>query len=101
AEIEQGLGQDPFRTEDESDQQAADAAVAVEEWVDGLELDMGQGRLDQRGGSAGLVVQEFLEIADARLHLLRGGRHEEGIAGARPPGPVLGAPVLPWGLLAA
>lgn len=49
AEVEQRLMENALRTQQESDQQAAQTAIAIEEGVNGLELDMNEGRLDQGG----------------------------------------------------
>ena len=77
--------------EQEGDQQPADTAVAVEEWVDGLELRMCQAGVDECGQL--LLVQEALEVVERLLHLVDRGRHERRLCQARVlrPDPVLRA----------
>jgi hypothetical protein len=42
----------------ESDEQASDAPVAVEEWMDGLELVVGHGDLDEAGPGEDTGISE-------------------------------------------
>lgn len=90
------------------DQQAAEAAVAVEEGVDRLELHVGERGPDQRGGrlggprtGAGPAVQKGLEGRHAGLDFVGRRRHEVGAARSRATDPVLRAPELARQLLAA
>ena len=87
AEIEERLGQDAVVAEQHRDEEAAGAAVAVEERVDGLELRVGEAGADE-GGHVVVVKEEF-ERAHAREDLVGRGRDEEGVAGARAGDPVL------------
>jgi hypothetical protein len=52
------LAQYAVRHQLRHDQQMADASVAIERRVDGLELHVGERRLDQRRHGLGLVVEE-------------------------------------------
>jgi hypothetical protein len=69
----------------------ADAAVAVQEGVDGLELHVGQRGPQQRAGGLGVVVQNALEGGQAIVQPVGWRRHEHGIAGPRAAQPHLGA----------
>ena len=66
--------------------------------MDGLELHVCQGGLQQRRSGLWLVMQEALEVAHAIQHLVRRRRHEGGVPWAGAPDPVLAAPELPWRL---
>src|SRR6185312_15385129 len=61
AEVEERLPERTLVAENERDEEAPEPAVAVEERVNGLELDVDQGRLQQRGCLDRVVVNEFLE----------------------------------------
>ena len=90
-EVEERLGEQPAVVEQERDEEAAETAIAIEEGVDGLELDVGERGLQQEGQAAGVVMQELFQRAHARLNLLGRGRDEVGIAGAGAADPVLAA----------
>src|SRR5581483_7859693 len=55
-------------------QQTPDAAIAVEERMDRLELGVGQTCVNERGKL--LVVEEALEVVERLLHLVDGRRNE-------------------------
>ena len=78
-----------MNAEIERDQQAPDPAVAVQEGVDRLELNMEQPRLDERREFRGLFMHEALKGIEACIDLVRRRRHEQGVAGARAADPVL------------
>src|SRR5690606_36962059 len=60
AEIEERAPQYAMDAEKERDQQSPAPTVAVQEWVDGLELDMEQPGLQERGQSRLSFMQEYL-----------------------------------------
>lgn len=68
AEIKQRLSQHAFVVQDQGDQQSADAPVAIEKRMDGLELHVRQGGFGERGERYALIVQVPLEVGHARLH---------------------------------
>ena len=55
------------------------APVPVEERVDGLELIMDQGQVDQHGQRRSRAIDVLLQVVHPGLHLRRGGRHESGL----------------------
>src|SRR6266851_7800775 len=48
-EIKQWLPQRPFSTEQNRDEQPPKSPVAIQEWMDGFELHMGQSGFDEQG----------------------------------------------------
>ena len=80
AEIEDRFPQHPGLTQDQRDEQPAQASVAVEKGMDRLELDVGQARPDERGQRRILAVQEALERIEAFIQPVRRRRHEQGVA---------------------
>ena len=72
-------------------QQAADAAVAVQEGVDGLELGVHQRHPHQRRKLWLSLVDEVLEMAQQLRDMLWGRRHEHRVAWPRAADPVLRA----------
>jgi len=62
AQVEQWLAQQAGATEEQRDQQASHAAVAVEERMDRLELHVRERGLDEHGQSSALVMQEPFEV---------------------------------------
>src|ERR1700722_8376775 len=75
-------------------------AVAVEKWVNGLELDVDQARSDEQRQIGPFVVQEKFEVIHAFGNRVRRWGHEGGVAGASTADPVL-APAEFTGLLIA
>ena len=63
AEIEERPSERALVAENEHDEEAPAPAVAVEERVNGLELNVDEGRLQQRGRLDRIVVDEFLETS--------------------------------------
>ena len=63
AEIEERLSERALVAENERDEEVPEPAVAVEERVNGLELNVDQGSLQQRGRLDPIVVDEFLETS--------------------------------------
>ena len=80
AEAQQRTAQHPRVTEQECDQQAPDPAVAIREWMDGLELGMGESASNQRVRRGAGIVQEELEITQGGHHLVGRWRDERGIS---------------------
>ena len=76
AEVKQRPGKDAAPAQVKGDQQAADAAVAVQKGMDGLELGVDQGDLDQ-GRQAVPGVDEFFQVRDQCLDISGGRRHED------------------------
>ena len=91
AEIEERLPQDVVDAQIQRHQEAADAAVAVQERMQGLELNMEQARLDQGRQARGVLVHEALEGVEASLQLRHGRRYEESVSRPGPTDPVLRA----------
>ena len=89
AEGELGGVKDVFGHENEGDEKSPNAPVAVKEWVNGLELRMGQARLDERRRTASLVEEELLEVGEQIAKQVRGRRNEVGISRSGPADPVL------------
>src|SRR5262249_46853900 len=76
-EVEHRLVQHAALAQQEGDQQAPDAAVAVEERVNGLELRVRKADLDQQWQIT-LRVGKCLEIGERLRDDIRGGRNEGG-----------------------
>ncbi len=90
-EVEQWVPEHAFGVEQEGDEKAAEAAVAIQEGVDGFELHMGERGLDKNGGGDRLVVEEFFQCAEAFQQGIRRRGHMGGIAGSGAADPVLAA----------
>ena len=69
--------------------------------MNGLELDVREGGLDQHRRRSGVVMQKPLQRRHRRLDLLPWRRHIASVAGAGAAEPVLRAPELAWGLVGA
>ena len=91
-EVEEGELEDIAVAEEEGDEEAADAAIAIEEGVDGFELGVRVGAVDEGGEIAG-GVEEFFQIAEGLSHFVDGWRDVGGILEGAASGadPVLGA----------
>src|SRR5829696_8281141 len=77
AQVEERFAQGTVYAEVEGHEQATDAAVAVQEGVDGLELDVKEAGLDE-GRETGLpFVHEPLERIEAGVQLGGGRRHKK------------------------
>ena len=92
AEIEDRFFQNTLRAEQKGDQEPAEPAVAVEEGMDGLELDMDEARLDQGRNLRRVGMDEFLQVGHEVGNLAGRRRHEHRVAGAAAADPVLRAP---------
>ncbi len=68
------MGEHPSEHQHQRDQQAADAAIAVQERVNRLELIMSDGELDEERHV--VVMQEPLEVVERIAHRIGRGRHE-------------------------
>ena len=95
AQVQQRLVKDALGPQKERDQKSPHSSVAVEEGVDGLELHVCQGRLDENRNAVGRLVEEALEVAHAIGDVLGGRRDVGGDTRARSTDPVLGGPELP------
>src|SRR6266851_2832773 len=78
------------------DQQAADAAVAIEKGVNRFELKVSERRFHQRRR---IGMQELFELSHATLHILRRRRYKCCVAWASTSDPVLRLPKLARRLL--
>jgi hypothetical protein len=78
-----------LRAEQERDEQAAEAAVTVEERMDRLELRVRQRRLQEDRRLRRLIVEEALEVAHRRNDVAWRRRNEARVAGPRAADPVL------------
>src|SRR5438876_661423 len=85
-EIQHRLVQRLAFAEEERDEQAADAAVAIEERMNRLELSVGESDFDQQW-QAIRFVQERLEVAQSGGYFVRRRRDERGVRERRGAGP--------------
>jgi len=74
----------------QGDQEPADPAVAIEKRVDGLELDVDQGGLQEHRSPRRDVVEEPLEVSYQMRNALGRRRNERSGPGVRSTEPVLG-----------
>src|SRR5436190_204192 len=79
AQIQNGLAQRACDAQQERSQEAAKATIAVQEWVNGFELDMHESGFDQKRKVWMIRVQEFLERVEALHQTIRGRRHERSV----------------------
>ena len=80
AEIQNRLANGPSHVEMKSDQHTPDAAVAVGERVDGLELVMDKRGVDQVGNSEAILsLNVFLKFVQGCKRFLPRGRHKASI----------------------
>ena len=89
AEVQKRLPEQSGVAQHEGDQQSSQPPVAVEEGMDGLELDVRKPGPDQHGKFVVRGVNEPLEVGHAFLDMVGRWRDEGRIAGARPADPVL------------
>ncbi len=100
AEVEERLVQYRRATEHQRDEQPADATVAVEERVDGLELHVRESRTHKDRQAIAVRVEEALQVGHAVLDRRVRRRDETGVPGPRAADPVLRAPELARGAAA-
>ncbi len=72
-------------------QQAANAAIAIQEGVNRLKLQVNHCRLHQRRQWLRSIMDKPFQVRQQGGHPLGRGRHKNRIAGARAPNPVLRA----------
>jgi hypothetical protein len=91
-QVQQRARQGLLLAQDERDQQASDAAIAIEKRVDGFKLGMGQAAANQQRHGGFAFVQEFFERAQGVHQLVRRWRYERrvGQCAACRANPVLG-----------
>ena len=89
--IEQRLCKQTTVVQEQGDEEAAEAAIAIEKRMNGLELHMGERGFDQHGQAGGFVVEEGFERGHAGLDLWRRGRNEAGVTRAGASDPILAA----------
>jgi hypothetical protein len=91
-EVEERELEDVAVAEKEGDEETADAAIAIEEGVDGFELRMSVSAVDEGGEIAG-GVEEFFQVTEGLSHFVDGWRDVGGIFQSAASGsdPVLGA----------
>jgi len=77
-----------MHAEVERHQQAAYAPIAIQKWVDRLELDVEKPGLDNRRQPRFFLMHEPLQGIEARIELRRRRRNEERVPGASAPDPV-------------
>lgn len=91
-EVEEGMMEDISLAKKEGDQESADAPIAIEKGVDGLELGVDEAAMDE-GGELFRLVDEVLKLSECLVHLGDRGRDvgggSEGAVGWT--NPVLGA----------
>jgi hypothetical protein len=97
-EIQKRLRQYSFMHEVEDDEEATEPTVAVQEWMDRLELVVDEGATyeDRQGRS---FVEESLEIGKHLCEQVRWRWHEDGIGGTPPANPIWGSTELARGSL--
>src|SRR5450756_2541650 len=100
AQIEERLPEHSVVAEQQRDQQAADAAVPVQERMDRLELRVGEPGPDEMRQALAIVVNEMLESGDTLRHLGVRRRHIVRVARPRAADPILRTSELP-GILVA
>lgn len=76
--------------DEQGDQQSPDTSIAVQERMDGLELDVSQADAHQRGQLIA-AMNPFLQRRQCIGQSIRGRRHEAGVAGSAAADPVLAA----------
>src|SRR5207248_3858996 len=79
AQIQRWLPQRLFGAEQKGDQQSPKTPVAIPKRMDGFELDVSEGSLEERWCSLGNVVDELLERTHALRDELCRRRDENGI----------------------
>src|SRR5690606_26938854 len=92
-QVEERLPQHAVVVQHQSDQEAPDASVPVQEGVDRLELDVSECRPDERRVLPP-VVQKPLEVGHAVRDVMRRRRHELGVPGTSATDPNLAGPEL-------
>ncbi|MCY1525464.1 hypothetical protein D9M68_604430 [compost metagenome] len=90
-EVQQWFLENLLFNQEQGNQQPAEATIAIQKRVDRFELHVQKSGLDKRWDLAGVVLEEALEIAEARLHFADRGRHIMGIPRPGPAEPVLRA----------
>ena len=88
-------------TQHQGDQQAPHPAIAVQEWVDGLELRVREARPQEHRQPGILLVEESFQIGHAVGNRVGRRRDESRRSGPPAPDPVLRAPELARRLVAA
>ena len=94
--VQKWLPEEPGVAQHEGDQQSSQPPVAVEEGMDGLELDVREPGPDQHGKFVVRGVDEPLEVGHAFLDMVGRRRDEGRIAWPRAADPVLRPPELTW-----
>ena len=75
AQVEQRSAEDAALAEQKSDEQPADATVAIEKRVDGFKLRVDEAEVHERWQRIG-VVQKLFQVAERVIHLRHGRRDE-------------------------
>ena len=95
AQIQERLGEQLPVLEQQRDEQAADAAIAVEIGMDGFELHVHERGADERR-ELRLAVDVLLQVTQERAQLLRRRWNEDRVARAGAADPVLAAAQFTW-----
>jgi hypothetical protein len=90
-EIEQGLCKEAAMVEQQGNEQASKATIAVEKRMDGLELHMSQRGFEQEGQTCIILMKEGFQCSHAGFDFLRRWRDETGIPRPGAPDPILAA----------
>src|ERR1035438_410908 len=98
AQVEQRLLEYTALAEQEREQKPPQPPVAVQKWMDGLELYMHQAELDQQRQA--VVIQVFLKCIEAIHQSFGRGGDEKSISRSGSTDPVLAAPKFPRSLFA-
>ncbi|MGY4257918.1 hypothetical protein ACVI1L_004986 [Bradyrhizobium sp. USDA 4516] len=96
AEIEHRLFEGTRFTKKECDEQAAETAVAVQEWVNGFKLNVRQSGFNEKRNALMLRMKEALQLIKSLHDEMWGRGHKRCVAGSRSTDPVLGLPKLAW-----
>ena len=97
-QVQDRIFQQSFGPQDQSDEQATNTSVAIQEGMDRFELHMRQGSLDQGERSNRIVMQELFQQTHACHHLVRRWRNEPGVSRSAAADPILAPPEFPRAL---
>lgn len=100
-QVEDRLRQRAAATEQESDEKTSESSVAVEKWVESLELHMGQSGPNKKRQILSLRMEKHLELAHALRDEFGRWWNERRVAGSGSSDPVLAPAKLAGSLVAS
>ena len=77
-----GAATPPYGKGETRDEQSSNASIAIQKWVNRLELRVREARIDQDRKTM-VLVEESLEIIERMSHSVRGWRHKWRVRAAR------------------